>query len=309
MRLLKYYNQNKNIIWVGGMAIIVIIIVIQSINNGVKKQKNSMSENNIVISQKEYQNNLDISVLISDNEVKEKKELIIDQFIRYCNSKEIEKAYSILSQDCKEEMYPTIKDFEENYYKINFSGTKLYSKELFRANTYKIKLYEDPMKTGTISTKHIEEYYTMVKENGENKLNVSNYIESIESNKRAKNENLEMQIIKRKIYKEYEEYKIEITNLTNKTIVLDSRESTKNMYIVGNKDVRYYALMHEIITDNLFLKPNAKIVLNIKYNKEYNSNNTVKYLAFSDVILDYEEYLNVKNKNEYKNRLNIAINI
>lgn len=308
MSILKYYYQNKNIIWIGGMAIIVIIIAIQTINGAIKKQ-NNMNENNIVTSQKEYQNNLDISVLISDTDVKEKKELIIDQFIRYCNAKEIEKAYSLLSQECKEELYPTLKDFEENYYNVNFSATKLYSKELFRANTYKIKLYDDVVKTGTINTKHIEDYYTMIKENDENKLNISNYIETKESNKRIKNENLEMRIIKRQIYKEYEQYKIEITNLTNKTIALDSRESTKNMYIVGNKDVKYYSRLHEIITDNLIVRPNAKIILNIKYSKEYNSNNTVKYLAFSDIILDYEEYLNVKNKSEYKNRLNIMMNI
>ena len=43
--------------------------------------------------------------------------------------------------------------------------------------------------------------------------------------------------------------------------------------------------------------------------QEYNSNNTAKYLVFSDIILDYEEYLNVKNKSEYKNRLKIAISI
>lgn len=308
MSILKYYYQNKNIIWIGGMAIIVIIIAIQTINGAIKKQ-NNMNENNVVANQKEYQNNLDISVLISDNDVKEKKELIIDQFIRYCNAKEIEKAYSLLSQQCKEELYPTLKVFEENYYKVNFSTTKLYSKEFFRSNTYKVKLYDDVMKTGAINTKHIEDYYTMIKENDENKLNISNYIETKESNKRIKNENLEMRIIKRQIYKEYEQYKIEITNLTNKTIALDSRESTKNMYIEGNKDVRYYSLLHEIITDNLIVRPNAKIILNIKYNKEYNSNNTVKYLVFSDIILDYEEYLNVKNKSEYKNRLNISINI
>lgn len=305
MNFLRYYNQNKKTIWLVIIAIIILIIAIQALNIIVGKQKNNNSNN--IINEKEYKNNLNINVLISEEQVKEEKEMVIDQFLRYCNAKKIEEAYSLISEECKKELFPTIEYFKQNYYNIHFDKTRLYSKESFSGNTYKIKLYDDILTTGNVNSNNTEDYFTIIKENNSIKLNINNYIESKDVNKSSTNDNLQVKVIRKQTYKDYEKYEIQITNLSYKTILLDSKENTKTMYLVGQNNVKYYSLSHELLNENLIVKPKATISISIKYNKEYNSNKIVNQLIFSDVILDNDLYQ--ENKSDYKNRETIKVNI
>ena len=305
MNIFRYYNQNRKMIWLVIIAIVILIIAIQALNNIVKNENKNKANN--LINEKEYENNLNINVLISEEEVKEDEELIIDQFLRYCNAKKVEEAYALLSEDCKKELFPTIEYFKQNYYNLHFSTTKLYSKGTFIGNTYKVKLYDDILTTGSINSNSTEDYFTIKKEDNSVKLNISNYIDSKNINKSSTNDNLQVKVISKQIYKEYEKYEIQITNLTYNTILLDSKENTKSMYLVGENNVRYYSLSHELLNENLIVKPKATISISIKYNKEYNSNKIVNQLVFSDVILDYDLYK--EKKSEYENRETIKVNI
>lgn len=307
MNIFRYYHQNRKMIWLVIIAIIILIIAIQALNNSVKNQNKNNSNN--IINEKEYENNLNINVLISEEKVKEDEELIIDQFLRYCNAKKVEEAYALISEDCKKELFPTIEYFKQNYYNPQFSTTKLYSKEHFTGNTYKIKLYDDILTTGSVNNNSTEDYFTIKKENNSVKLNISNYIDSKNINKSSTNDKLQVKVIKKQIYKEYEKYEIQITNLTYDTILLDSKENTKSMYLVGENNVRYYSLSHELLNENLIIKPKATISIFIKYNKEYNSNKIVNQLVFSDVILNYDLYKEKEKKSEYEDRNIIKVNI
>lgn len=307
MNIFRYYHQNRKMIWLVIIAIIILIIAIQALNNIVKNQNKNNSNN--IINEKEYENNLNINVLISEEKVKEDEELIIDQFLRYCNAKKVEEAYALISEDCKKELFPTIEYFKQNYYNPQFSTTKLYSKEHFTGNTYKIKLYDDILTTGSVNNNSTEDYFTIKKENNSVKLNISNYIDSKNINKSSTNDKLQVKVIKKQIYKEYEKYEIQITNLTYDTILLDSKENTKSMYLVGENNVRYYSLSHELLNENLIIKPKATISIFIKYNKEYNSNKIVNQLVFSDVILNYDLYKEKEKKSEYEDRNIIKVNI
>lgn len=297
MNIFRYYNQNKKSIWIAIIAIIILIIAIQTINNIVKNRQEN-KENIIKINESEYRNNLNINVLLTEEDVKEDVTLIIDQFIRYCNAGKIEEAYALLSEDCKQEMFPTLQYFKQNYVDIYFFETKLYSKEKYRNQTYKIKLYNDIISTGKVEDT-IEDYYTIQKENNIIKLNISNYIGKKTLNKNNRDNDLRIVVLNKRIYKDYEKYEIEIENLTYKTILLDTKSSTKTMYLVGKNNVQYYSLSHEVLTENLVVKPKATIKVFIKYTKEYNSNQTVYKLCFSDIVTDYDLYkINKNNVNK-----------
>ena len=306
MNIFRYYNQNRKNIWLVIIAIIILIIAIQVINNIIENQNVQTSNN--TINEKEYENNLNINILISNESVEEDEKLIIDQFIRYCNAGKIQDAYNLLTQNCKNELFPTIEDFKKNYYNIYFLNTKLYSKEHFVANTYKIKLYDDILSTGTVNTNTFEDYFTLEKQQDDTiKLNISNYIGNKKINIKNTDENLQIKIVKKDIYKEYEKYELEVTNLTYNTILIDSRENTKTMYLVGDNNVRYYSLSHEILKENLIIKPKATVKILVKYNKEYNSNRAVNQVVFSDIIPDYESYQNTQKKSEYKDRTTLKV--
>lgn len=312
MNIIRFYNQNKRKIWIVIIAIIFIIIAIHALDSLVRNNKEIMANNSITtntVNQKEYKNNLNINTLLSDNDVEEERDLVIDQFIRYCNAKKIQEAYNLLSDNCKKELFPTVEYFEKNYYNVIFSTTKLYSKELYIGKTYKVKLYEDILSTGSTNSKSVEDYYTIERQDNVTKLNISNYIGISSMNYVSTSNILKIEILNKQVYKEYEEYEIQVSNLSNKTILLDSNENTKSIYLTDKNNVKYYSLSHEIILNDLIIRPNETKTISIKFNKEYNSNNTINSLVFSDIIKDYDLYKDANKKSEYTDRGSMIIKL
>ena len=304
MNIIRLYNQNRRTIWIAIIAIIFIIIAIHVLNDLVKK-KNVEDNNTIIntITEKDYKNNLDISITLSDEDVKEEKELVIDQFIRYCNAGKINEAYNLLTDKCKEYVYPNIETFKKNYIDIVFNSKKLYSKERYIGSTYKVKLYEDMLSTGSISNSTIEDFYTIEKEN--TKINISGYIKEEQINKSASSNNIEVNVLSKKIFKEYEEYTLEVKNNTDKDILLDSMENTRTIYLEGNGNVKYYPLIHEKSINDLTIPKSVTKVVTLKFTKEYNSKSVVNALAFSNIIMDSKEY--GLNSGNYTNRKGIIV--
>ena len=97
---IRYWNHNrKKIIIV--IAIIAFIFILIRILDGYYKNKSINSNSTVIDMTKPIQ-----SVITGqkvDEKVTDKNMNCIDQFINYENNKEYEKAYSLLTDDCKEE--------------------------------------------------------------------------------------------------------------------------------------------------------------------------------------------------------------
>ena len=52
---------------------------------------------------------------------------VVNKFLECCNNKNVEEAYNLLSDECKEELYPTIEYFKTNYYDIIFNIERQYN--------------------------------------------------------------------------------------------------------------------------------------------------------------------------------------
>lgn len=306
MNILRYYNNNRIKIWIAVAIIALVVLVIQFFNILAKKGNEENKNQNKIISADAYKNNISINAEVKNESVEKQPDLVIDQFIRYCNAGDIEKAYDLLTDECKEKIFPTIEYFKNNYYLLNFKTQKLYSKTLYDGNTYKIKIYENVLNNGNISSQATEDYYTIVKKDNVAKLNISNYIERKYINKTEQNSFLKVEVVKKDVYSDYEEYELKITNLTYKTILLDTRSSTKKMYLSGNENVKYYSYSHELSQDDLLIRSMVTKTVTIKYNKSYNKSFTANGVYFTDIVKDYDEYQN--NKKEYKkDSINISI--
>ena len=158
-KIIRFYNQNrKQIIRV--IAIITFIILLIQMLNYI--YKNKIDNNQINISENKKSNIGNFGTIVSnksaitdtkvDNEKLNDDVTVINEFIENCNERNIEKAYSLLSNECKEEMYPTAKDFYENYYMMVFNNNKLeYSVENWIQDTYEVKFIEDMLATGKIN--------------------------------------------------------------------------------------------------------------------------------------------------------------
>lgn len=310
-RFIRWYNRNRKTFWLVVVISIIIISIPQALNQYAKNNKKdvSSSTNNTTT-----YNNKKYSVISEKNiEDKESDEFsnIIDEFIELCNNKNAEEAYKLISNECKEKIYPTLEDFINNYCNKIFENKKTYSIQLWVASgshyTYKVNLKEDILASGNVNSASIEDYYTIVKEDNVYKLNINNYVESVEINKSKETSELKIVALSKDVYMEYEIYNIEVENKTKNSIILDLLEKTDNMYLEDEENLHYYAYNHEMVKEELRVKGKKKI--SIKFNKKYSTERKIERIVFSDIILDYDAYRNSENKDDFENRTRIEIGL
>jgi hypothetical protein len=178
-------------------------------------------------------------------------------------------------------------------------------------NTYKVKILDDMISTGKISSSEdtIEDYYTIIQQNKEYKLNINAYIGKANINNVGQTNGITITVLTKNVYKEYEEYNIKIENTTSQTISLDSQENGDSMYLLGANEAKYKAYSYELDQTNLCIQPNETKTITIRFNKIYSNTVNIEQLVFSDIILNYEEYSQSEDKTQYVNRANVSIDI
>ena len=230
-----------------------------------------------------------------------------------CNEGNAETAYNLLSTDCKEEMFPNIEEFKNKYVNTIFNTKKTYDVQPWIANKYsiyKISIYPNALETGNINdNEEINSYYTVVKENDEYKVNLNNFVAKELLDNENENENIAINIIYRKIYMDYEEYEVKITNKTSKTILMDGYRKNNSVYILDSVGTKKNAYINEIAERLLVIEPLLNITRTIKFDKVYSEQVISKVMSFNDIILDYSEYKKLDNKNEYNNFSNIEVKV
>ena len=217
---------------------------------------------------------------------------LLRSFIDFCNDNNIEEAYNLLSQQCKDELYKNINDFYNKYYKNIFNEKKSYDIENWASSkniTYKVKYLNDIMSSGTVNDEYIEEYITVVTENNEKKLNVNQFIEKEELNLKRETDNLNITVVNKYVYYDYEEYEIIFENNTDKNIILDTKENTESVYIEDTKDVKYTWFGNEVPNSYLNLNSGESKRLRLKFNEIYTGKKTDSTIYLTDVNIDGQE--------------------
>ena len=286
--IIRWYNQNRHIFWLVIATVAGFILILQTLNGFYKNntKEESSSTNNSTTTY----NNPNYSV-VSKTEINkttsENSQSIIKSFFDYCNNGKIEEAYNLLSEDCKKELYPNLNIFKENYYNRIFTESKMYNSTLWisngNKNTYRLEIMGDILATGSKETMPIEEYYTVVYENEEYKLNVSNYIGKEEINISKTQDNITIAILSKQSYIDYEKYEIEVKNGTLVRITLNTKENTDSMYIQDENGLKYVALLNEISEYDLEISRGLTKTYNIKFNRGYKPTINLEKIIFEDI--------------------------
>lgn len=315
--------SNRYLILAIMAAIIFLLLLINALNNMTKQNDNNLitPEQSIVsntTAKQEIYTPEKTTISGSNVEAKKQEEnkTIIDNFINYCNQKQIEQAYNLLTDDCKKEVFfSNIANFSNNYVNKIFNSKKTYSMQSWvnrdTYTTYKVKIVDDMISSGKITSKdnEIEDYYTVVQMGGEYKLNINNYIAKKEINKEKEFQGIKITVISRDTYKDYESYDVKVENLSENTILLDSQGSTDSMYVTASNDSKYKAYSYEIDKSRLIIEPGRSRTITIKFNKRYSNEAITRNIVFSDIIKNYDEYQQIQNKKEYTNRWAISIDV
>lgn len=299
--IISWYNTKKKSIWRTIIIIASILILIRVLNSlaglslrekqnrGTSTTEKKITTNSIIIEGEE-------STVSGEELSSEQTNMLrtLDKFGQYCINGEIGKAYNLLSDECKEEMYRSEEYFKSAYYDNVFKGErKDISVENWVGNTYKVRFIEDALSTGTYDKgSATQDYITIVKdENGNNKLNINGYIGREKLNVSGTTGDVKIKAIETNIYMDYQTFTYEIANKSDKTIMLYEPNMVETMYISDSKGIKYEPYIQELSKADFKIMPYETRKLTMKYYSKYVSSKTIKNIVFKRIILDYEAYL------------------
>lgn len=315
-RFIRYFNQNRKKILLTVLMIIIILAIINTLNNYYKNKVEENSNNQVANSMNNtVSNSVSTNQLSNTNTGTNKKNnsptSILKEFITACNDRDISKAYSLLTDDTKKVLYPSEKDFLEEYINKKFNISRSYSyvttDKIKNRTVYIVELTQDMLATGIVDNNGEQEYVTFVQdEEGTMKITINNFFGIEEVNKQYSKDNVNFIIKNKYIFFDYEIYNITVQNNTEKNICLDGSKTLGSVQILdynnnkSNLDPADYA---SSIVVNSKQSKNCEM----KFGRVLKKNNAnIKKMIFSNVILDYDNFIK-SNSNNFSEKDNIEI--
>lgn len=289
------YNRNRREIWTAIIIIGFIIGLRFALTSYTRNKKKGSSDNTTTYFTDNSQNDypfLNDKIYENKNVSKNSQEIsnTIKTFIEYCNNRQVEEAYDMLSEDTKYNLYKSKTEFVKNYYITFFKTKKIYNMQAWITSggyyTYKVEFDEDLLSTGGADSNKIEEYYTVVKENEKYKININRYIGNIEINKITEKNNVKITVLSKNIYLDNIEYKIKVENLSNNTIVLDTKNTKRTTALMDSNNFEYPAYMYKLLENDLTVYSGETKEINIQFNQQYNAKYYNTKIVFNNFNLD-----------------------
>ena len=314
----RFINQNRRSIILAIAIIAFIFIIIPALNTieGERQKRAYEIEKANRVELTEEEENLPTKSIIGAGNVSLKKTKVnvslIENFVEKCNNKDVEGAYNMLTDECKQTLFQTVEDFEKSYYKLIFKTRKLVDMENFisanNRHTYYVKFYDDILSTGNISEANYYNDYVTIDENSENgKLNINSLIYTKKINKTEEINGIKITVIAQEVYKDKEKYQIKIENNTDKTVLIDTRAKSNTLYLVDENGIKYNSNIAEIATIQQKISANYSRTIKFSFGKIYSVQSISKGIVFSDIVPNYEKYKQDRaNTNE---RVQVAIEI
>lgn len=301
-RIAEWYIRNKSkILFVAFVALVVIImniilqLVIKFGNDDEPVQDSTPSLADTI------NNNFNTITMESADSVLSGDELtsyqvtmagIIEQFVDYCNAKNVNDAYNMLTEDCKQEMYSSVESFTTYYYNNVFNGTsKKVNVENWMGNIYKVEFTPDFLASGVYSEDNIiQDYMRVIQgDDGQYKLDINSYLGREEINKTSENDYVSVTVLRSDTYMDYQTYTFSITNKTSNEVILDDRIYTDSMYLEDENGIQYGAYSQELSDPELTLSQNETKEVTIKFYNKFTSEKVINKIVFLRISPNYDD--------------------
>lgn len=289
-----FLNNNRKKILVGILIIASLIILVQLLNFFTAPTREEQETVNMTtdkqLAEIENQTNVNLSSTqsavsgenISSDKLKSDSK-IIGAFFNACNQRNLEDAYNMLTDECKEQMYNSLEVFEQAYYNNVFNGEqKVYTVENWTGNIYKVDISEDILSTGKSNNGYVKQDYVTIEDG---KLNINNYIGYTQFNETTEKDDISMTILARNTYMDHEEYTIRVTNNKEEAIQLDGLSNVKSLHLEDSRGSTYSAYTNELTQAMLRVEPGETKEVTIKFYSRYVSNKTIDYIVFSNLLV------------------------
>ncbi len=211
----------------------------------------------------------------------------IKQYVEYCNQKDYEKAYEMISQNCRNKIYPNLNEFKA-YVDYVFSSPKVYTIQNYsnyeRIYIYRVRLFEDILATGMTysdSLLYFEDKFVFTEQNGKLLMAVKSYIGDETMDAMYDDQYMRITVKNKSVMAEEEIYTIEIQNKTEHTIVLaDDNTAYEIGFEVEGKN-------REMIIDEnwqrIYVQPNSSNTFTISCTQFYDEGLKTTGIYFNSV--------------------------
>ncbi len=295
-KFIRYYNQNRREMFIILIIILCIIILLQFINSRIAKKNIKEPYDNTTIStqniSEQYKGTTNTYQIIDGNinTITAEKDIdCIIKFIECCNKKNVEEAYNMLTDECKEVLFPTLEDFKKSYYNNNFKTNKTYNIQSWSNSTYKVDLKENMLYTGKTNENNIQDFITVIQNQDECRLNINTFIKKEDLNKSNYIKNINVEVISSCTFMTYEKYKLKIKNDNDFELLLDDLQKTDTIYVTDENNIKYPSYSHEISKEQLRILPHSSIEIEIKFTNGYIVGREIQKITFSNIIIRNEE--------------------
>lgn len=277
IRAMDFWKRNRKKILIAIIIWLVIIIINYIIKNMPEK-----------ISAPSTTYTPHVTVLNSE-EVPEKYQEpiqnLVDTYFNYCNNKEYEKAYNLITEDCRKKMYPTLEQFTGYVNEVFEGKQKIYNIQSYsivdNKYIYNIRILDDILANGTTDGYYYyEEKLILIEENGEMKLSIGEYIGEENPEVSIEDDYMEIKIVNKTVEYDTETYTIQFRNKTDKCIViLDNKQNNEVVLDLGGKSRQPI----NFAGSRIVLYPNTMTTKEIVFSKYYDDGSTAQKIKFGAI--------------------------
>jgi len=211
---------------------------------------------------------------------------IIDEYVNYCNEKDYEKAYALLSTDCKENIYPTLEKFKGYVDKL-FPSKKVYTIQNYYNNdenyVYRLRIFDDILATGLTGEKdlsYVTEIITLKEEKGDLVLSVNGYIGKDTLGSVYEDKYMKITVNSRERTYETETYEVTFYNRTEYRIAVIDQNPMNEVVLklsTGKRNVKRFA------NSNLILAPGERKTVSFQFSRYYHETDLPLGMQFNSI--------------------------
>lgn len=280
LRIKHFFRKYKKIIYIAIIIWLVIFLV-----NQLLKLYNPPQE-----VEKTYEPHA--SVMDSSSKVPTKYQTtiedLIEEYVNYCNNNDFDKAYNMLSADCKTYAFPTF-DSYLNHLKVVMYTPKKYSiqdySNINNMYIYSVKYTDDILATGLTNTEYsyTEEKMAFQKnDKDELEMSVGNFIKHEDLKISTENEYLKIDVRDRVVNYSDEKYTIRLTNRSDYAIAISDYKEANEIFLTLSKETREAGQHNPIV-----LNPNETKDVELTFDKFVDDNDTSYSITFGEIrVLD-----------------------
>lgn len=222
---------------------------------------------------------------------------ILNEYLDACNEGNYQKAFDMLSEDCREYAFDNnIQNFmkhviakmptERNYFIQDYSNTTYNNKKFY---IYEVRYTNDLLATGLTNSTYgftSEKFSFYKSSDGKVQMSTGDYIYHTDIKSISENEYLKIDVLDKVVNYETEEYTVKFTNRSNYTVVVaDNVEADEILLALPNETRSRTSLT------NIVLEPNATMDVTFEFPKFVDDGDMSQSLICSAVRV-MEKYTN-----------------